>query len=194
MKGVTLAMNVQSGLWLKWAESSNSGVQFFTTEPTMLSRIIWCSGVVLALAVVGCGKKVPQVDFTNAQPRVTLFTEQYDPEQVRKAIIQAMAARDWISEGEGPEGIAARFTHKDAIVRVVISYGPDRLTIKGVDGEASSRGYEKWAEKLEATVRKVLRRTPASVPAAPAGAPPVPAPAPVAPPAPAPAPAAPAPT
>src|SRR4051794_8982395 len=109
------------------------------------------AGVVAVLAVLtlGCGKKVPEVDLANTEPRVLLLTEQHDPAEVRGAIISAMQSRGWVAEGESAANITARLSHKGGTIKVDLTYAGDRVTIKGLVADNVGKGYEKWVGNLE---------------------------------------------
>lgn len=105
-----------------------------------------------------CKKSVPEVDLTDAQPRVVLLPEQHDPAEVRAAIITGMQAKGWQAEAENPSDIVARLSHKGANIRVDISWAPDRFTIKGLSAEGAGKGYERWVSNLEASIRDGLKK------------------------------------
>lgn len=131
-----------------------------------LSRV----GAVVAVVLVGagCGKKaVPDVDLSNAEPRVLLLPEQHEPAEVRAAIITAMQARGWVAEAENPGDIVARLSHRGATVRVDMVYAGDRVTIKGLLAEGAGRNYEKWVGNLEASIRDALKPAAPAAPVAP---------------------------
>lgn len=128
-------------------------------------------GAVVAVVVVGagCGKKaVPDVDLSNAEPRVLLLPQQHEPAEVRAAIISAMQTRGWVAEAENPGDIVARLSHKGATVRVDLVYAGDRVTIKGLVAEGAGRNYEKWVGNLEASIRDGLKPAVAAAPPPPA--------------------------
>lgn len=126
----------------------------------MVGRVARVSVVVVGLLlVVGCGKKaVPDVDLSTAEPRQVLLAEQHDPAEVRAAIINAMGARGWVAEQENGADIVARLAHKGATVRVDMQYGPDRVTIKGLQAEGAGRNYDKWVANLESSIRDALKK------------------------------------
>lgn len=121
-----------------------------------LARVVVVVGVLTSLGA--CKKAVPDVDLTDAAPRVLLLTEQRDPAEVRTAIINAMESRGWKAEAENPGDIVARLSHKGATVRVDLTWGPDRVTIKGLAAEGAGKGYEKWVGNLEASIRDGLKK------------------------------------
>ena len=130
--------------------------------------------VVGVLLCVGCGKKGgTDADLSASEPRVVLLPEQHDPAEVRAAIIGAMQSRGWVAEQENPADIMARLSHKGASVRVDLTYGPDRVTIKGLSAEGAGKNYEKWVGNLESSIRELLKKPAppavvvAPVPAAP---------------------------
>ncbi|MDP1822306.1 MAG: hypothetical protein Q8L48_03660 [Archangium sp.] len=128
-------------------------------------------GAVVAVVLVGagCGKKaVPDVDLSNAEPRVLLLPEQHEPAAVRAAIIAAMQTRGWVAEAENAGDIVARLSHKGATVRVDLVYAGDRVTIKGLLAEGAGRNYEKWVGNLEASIREALKPAVAAAPPPPA--------------------------
>lgn len=123
--------------------------------------------VVVGVVVSGCKKAVPDVDLSNAEPRVLLLAEQHDPAEVRAAIIGAMQKRGWVAEAENPADIVARLSHKGATVRVDLVYAGDRVTIKGLAAEGAGRNYEKWVGNLESSIREALKKPEVVVPDAP---------------------------
>ncbi len=115
--------------------------------------------VVGLLLVVGCGKKaVPDVDLSTAEPRQVLLAEQHDLAEVRAAIINAMSSRGWVAEQENGADIVARLPHKGVTVRVDMQYGPDRVTIKGLQADGAGRNYDKWVANLESSIRDALKK------------------------------------
>lgn len=130
-------------------------------------------GLLLGISVLGCGKRVPEIDLANEEPRVVLLPEQHDPVEVRAAIISAMTARNWVAEQENGTSIVGRLSHRGAVVRVDIQYATDRVTLKGLQADHAGKNYEKWLANLEASIRDALKR-PAPA-AAPVPAPPPPA-------------------
>lgn len=111
-----------------------------------------------AVLTLGCGKKVPELDLSTAEPRILLLPEQHDPAEVRGAIIGAMQSRGWVAEGESPANITARLSHKGATIKVDLTYAGDRVTIKGLVAENAGKGYEKWVGNLEASIRDALKK------------------------------------
>lgn len=124
----------------------------------MFGRLARVVAVVCVVASLGCKKSVPEVDLTNAAPRVVLLPEQHDPAEVRAAIITGMQAKGWQAEAENPGDIVARLSHKGATIRVDIQWAPDRFTIKGLAAEGAGKNYEKWVGNLEASIRDALKK------------------------------------
>ncbi len=122
---------------------------------------------VIAVLTLGCGKKVPELDLSTAEPRVLLLPEQHDPAEVRAAIISAMQSRGWVAEAENPANIVARLSHKGATVRVDLTYAGDRVTVKGLQADNAGKGYEKWVGNLESSIRDALKKPVVVIPAAP---------------------------
>jgi hypothetical protein len=53
-------------------------------------------------------------------------------------------------------------------VRIDLTYGPDRVTIKGLSAEGAGKNYEKWVANLESSIRDLLKKpVPAAVVVAP---------------------------
>ncbi len=129
---------------------------------------LWLMSVVLvSLAVAGCAKKAPGVDLAAETPRLVLFAQPQELTQVRSAIIAALQARGWTTEGETADTVTARLAHRGNTARIELSYAADRLSIRGLETNTEQRQYDKWLAGLESGIRDGLAR-PVVAAAAPA--------------------------
>lgn len=112
------------------------------------ARIALVFGVI---ALAGCGHR--QVAEPVAPPRLVLLPAPSAPEQVRVAVVGALAARGWAVEGEAGGTITARLEHRRAVVRVAIGMAADRVTLQVLEAVDAGRNQERWLANLEESIR-----------------------------------------
>lgn len=143
-----------------------------------LRFLVLFGAVLFASVVVGCGKRVPEVDL-DAPPRVVLISPARELPEIREAVINALQERTWVSEQEVQNVITARLNHKGAAVRATFTMSPDQVAIRLI--EAEGKGAEKYVANVENSIRANLKRPAPPPPVAAPVAPPPPAPMPVGP-------------
>lgn len=162
---------------------------------TRTSRIVAPSLLTAALVLGGCGANMAPVLSPKDVPVVTATQGAPTTEQVRAAIVAALATKGWTVQSEEGLALTAETTSGGHSAAVTIEYSSTRYSIhylsssEGLkyDGQEIHRRYNHWIDLLQQAINAELARVnPAAPPAAAAQAlPDAPPPAPV-PPAPAP--------
>ncbi len=136
----------------------------------------FCFIAFMVAAVGACGRRghtTTVADVSSAfPPRTVLFETPLAVDQVRAALVRALADRGYASEGESVGGVVASITSRNVMLRVSISYSETQAVIAyadsagiEIDAAGRARTYDRWVANLESSIRSNLAPQPAPTPA-----------------------------